>query len=332
MTGESDAPETPAAARLLEARVPDACAGQRLDRVLAVVFPQYSRSVLQRWLGEGRVRLDDRIPRQRDRVHGGQRVVLEVPPPATVRAQAEALPLRVMYRDADVVVIDKPAGLVVHPGAGNPNGTLVNALLHHFPDLAVLPRAGVVHRLDKGTSGVLVVARNEAARRHLIEALKARGVRREYVAVTRGVLIAGGTVKTGIGRHRTDRLRMSVSERGRPAVTHYRVAARYRAHSLLNVSLETGRTHQIRVHLAHLGHPIVGDPLYGGRLSVPAGATERLAAALHALRRQALHARRLVFAHPATGAEMPFESPLPPDMTELIDALAEDASVHGRHE
>jgi 23S rRNA pseudouridine1911/1915/1917 synthase len=242
-------------------------------------------------------------------------------------SEPQDIPLHVLYRDDEVVVIDKPAGLVVHPGAGNPDRTLVNALLHHFPELAALPRAGVVHRLDKDTSGVLVVARSESARRCLVDALKAREVKREYLAVVRGVVIAGGTVDAGIGRHRSDRLRMSVSERGRPAVTHYRVAARYRAHTLLAVQLETGRTHQIRVHLAYIGHPIVGDPLYGGRLSIPAGARDRLATVLHGFRRQALHARRLSFAHPVSGRKMTFDSEPPPDMRELIAALADDAAA-----
>jgi len=224
-----------------------------------------------------------------------------------------------------VLVVDKPAGLVVHPGAGNPAHTLQNALLGLDPRLRELPRAGIIHRLDKDTSGLLVVARTLAAHTCLTRQLMARTVEREYLAVCVGVMTGGGTVDEPIGRHRTDRLRMAVRHDGRRAVTHYRLIERFRGHTYLKVKLETGRTHQIRLHLSHLRHPIVGDPVYGGRLALPKGATPRLIAVLRAFKRQALHATRLAFDHPRTGRRMSFESPVPQDYAELLDALREDA-------
>jgi 23S rRNA pseudouridine1911/1915/1917 synthase len=312
----------------LTAQIPPEQAGRRLDQALAVVFPDFSRSQLQQWIREGRVQVDGAAPRPRDRVRGGEQVSVAVPVPEPVRWSAQDLPLDVVYEDAALLVINKPPGLVVHPGAGNPDKTLLNALLHHDPGLSQVARAGIVHRLDKDTSGLLVVARTEAARRHLAAQLKDRSLKRVYTAVVRGVLISGGTVDAPLGRHSRDRTRMAVTNRGREAVSHFRILARYRAHTLISVSLETGRTHQIRVHLAHQGHPIVGDPVYGGRLILPRGADERLVAILRGFKRQALHAQTLGLVHPTTGESMSFSRPVPADMQALIDALAEDARVH----
>jgi 23S rRNA pseudouridine1911/1915/1917 synthase len=241
---------------------------------------------------------------------------------------AEDIALDILYEDDAVFVLDKPAGLVVHPGAGNPAGTLVNALLHRDPALATLPRAGIVHRLDKDTSGVMVVARTLPAHTALVAQLSARDVHRQYLAVVVGALVAGGTAEGAIDRHPRDRLRMAVREDGREAVTHYRLRERFRAHTALECRLETGRTHQIRVHMAHLKHPIVGDPLYGGPLKLPRGATPELVEALRGFRRQALHAEVLEFAHPLTGAPVRCSAPVPADLRDLLQALRADAAVH----
>jgi 23S rRNA pseudouridine1911/1915/1917 synthase len=309
--------------------IPVHLAGKRLDQALAELFPEYSRSRLAGWIKDGRVLLDAQRPRPREKVLGGEEVSIELEPEIQTTLSGEPIALSLVYEDADILVIDKPVGLVVHPGAGNPNGTLVNALLFHDPGLAALPRAGVVHRLDKDTTGLMVVARSLRAHKALVEQLQARTVSREYQAIVQGVLTAGGTIEAPIGRHPVDRTRMAVRENGRAAVTHYRVIERYRHHSLLRVMLETGRTHQIRVHMAQLRHAIVGDPVYGGRLAVPRGATLRLGEALRALRRQALHACRLCLVHPVTGVPMSWDSPLPGDMQALVEALREDARLNG---
>ena len=313
------------------ATVPQSAAGRRLDAVLAELFPDHSRSRLAGWIKSGEVPVDGRPARPRDPVRGGEAVVLSAVPERQVRAEPEAIALRLLHEDADVLVIDKPAGLVVHPGAGNPTGTLVNALLHFDPALATLPRAGIVHRLDKDTSGVMMVARTPAAHTALVAQLAAREVRRQYLAVVVGALVSGGTADAAIDRHPRDRIRMAVREDGRPAVTHFRLRERFRAHTLLECRLETGRTHQIRVHMAHLKHPIVGDPLYGGPLRLPKGAGEGLVEALRGFRRQALHAEVLEFAHPASGATVRCEAAMPGDMAALVAALREDArSVAGQ--
>jgi 23S rRNA pseudouridine1911/1915/1917 synthase len=314
----------------IELVLPAASAGQRLDQALARLLPQYSRARIQDWIREGRVTLDGRIPRGRDTVRGGEKVELHVMDSPAGDWQAEAIPLQVVYEDDDILVIDKPAGLVVHPGAGNPEGTLLNALLHHVPVLDKLPRAGIVHRLDKETSGLLVVAKSEPARLRLIQQLKDRSLSREYLALVQGVVLAGGKVDAPIGRHASARTRMAVSTRGKPAVSHYRVEKKFRAHTLLRVKLESGRTHQIRVHMAHLKHPLVGDPVYGGRLHLPKGSGESLINALRSFKRQALHATRLGLVHPVTGKAIHWESPMPQDMQELITVLEQDARVkHG---
>ena len=310
----------------LQTVVPPERAGLRLDQALAALFPEYSRSRISAWIRDGRVLVDGRVPRPRDRIAGGERVRVEAVVEDTVADRPQAIPLAIVFEDGAIIVLDKPPGLVVHPAAGNREGTLLNALLHHAPELAQVPRAGIVHRLDKETSGLLVVARTIEAHTRLVEALKAREVGREYLAVVQGVVTAGGTIDEPLGRHPVDRKRMAVSERGKPAITHYRVERRFRAHTLLRVRLETGRTHQIRVHMAHIRHPIVGDPVYGGRPRLPAGATPALGAALRGFRRQALHAARLTLEHPVTGETMSFAAPLPEDMRALIAALADDAS------
>ncbi len=304
--------------------VPEALAGLRTDRALARLFPDLSRTRLRAWLEAGLVRLDGRSPRPRDPVRGGEHVVLDVVLAPVAEDRPEPIPLRIVHEDETLIVLDKPPGLVVHPAAGNPAGTLVNALLHHDAALAALPRAGIVHRLDKDTSGLMVVARTPAAHKALVAALARREVMREYEAVVRGVMTAGGTVEAPIGRHPVRRQRQAVVPGGRPAVTHYRVMERFRAHTRVRVRLETGRTHQIRVHMAHIGHPVVGDPLYGGRPVLPRGATPELAAALRGFRRQALHAVRLALRHPATGEPCAWQAPLPADMAALVAVLRAD--------
>ena len=301
--------------------IPPESAGLRLDQALARLLPQYSRARLQEWIREARVTLDGRTPRGRDTVHGGEKVELCIAEAPAGDWQAQAIPLHIVYEDDEILVIDKPAGLVVHPGAGNPEGTLLNALLHHTPALNKLPRAGIVHRLDRETSGLLVVAKTERARLDLIRQLKERTLSREYLALVQGVVVAGGKVDAPIGRHVSARTRMAVSSRGKPAVSHYRVEKKFPAHTLLRVKLESGRTHQIRVHMAHLKHPLVGDPVYGGRLRLPKAASETLVESLHGFKRQALHATRLGLVHPVSGKYMSWESPLPEDMRALIEVL-----------
>jgi 23S rRNA pseudouridine1911/1915/1917 synthase len=309
----------------LEQRIPDAQRGQRLDQALAVLFPDYSRTRLKAWIEGGQVQVDGAPARPRDLVRGGE--VVRVTPLAEpqVEVAPEAIALDVVHEDEALFVINKPPGLVVHPGAGNPRSTLQNALLALDPSLVQLPRAGIVHRLDKDTSGLLVVARTPAAHLALTRALAGHEVEREYEAVVIGVLTAGGTVDAPIDRHPVDRLRMAVRQSGRAAVSHYRVVERFRAQTHVRVRLESGRTHQIRVHMTHAGFPLVGDPLYGRRLVLPKAATPRLVATLQAFRRQALHAARLSFEHPATHESVEFRAPLPADLVDLLDALREDA-------
>ena len=314
------------------ALVPATAAGRRLDAVLAELFPEYSRSRLSAWIKAGQVTVDGAPARPRDPVHGGETIVLDAVEEVQTHAVAEDIPLDVLYEDEHVFVLDKPAGLVVHPGAGNPAGTLVNALLHRDPALDKLPRAGIVHRLDKDTSGVMVVARTLQAHTALVAQLSAREVHRQYLAIVVGALVSGGTADAALDRHPRDRLRMAVREDGKDAVTHYRLRERFRAHTALECRLETGRTHQIRVHMAHLKHPIVGDPLYGGSLRLPKGASEDLIAALRGFKRQALHAEVLAFAHPVTGEAIRCEAPVPADMQALMALLREDAAAHAEAE
>ena len=304
--------------------LPASAAGLRLDQALARALPQYSRARLQGWIEAGAVRVDGRQPRTKDKVLGGEQVQVAARLQADRRVAPEAQPLAVVHQDRALFVINKPAGMVVHPGAGNPRHTLQNALLALDPKLAVVPRAGLVHRLDKDTSGLLVVARTPEAHARLVEALAERRIERSYLAICTGAMTGGGTVDAPLGRHRAQRTRMAVRSDGREAVTHYRIVKRYRAHTLVRVQLETGRTHQIRVHLAHIGYPIVGDPVYLGRRRLPAGCSPALAAALGAFPRQALHAARLALAHPMTGRALQWEAPLPDDLQGLLKALDDD--------
>jgi 23S rRNA pseudouridine1911/1915/1917 synthase len=309
----------------LSARIPPDLDGKRLDQALAVLFADITRSRLQQWIAEERVRLNGRLPRKRDRVGKGDRIEIHVPQPPENDWPPQRIPLRIVHEDEALLVVDKPPGLVVHPGAGNPDMTLLNALLAYLPGLKTLPRAGIVHRLDKETSGLLAVAKTEIARQKLIRQLAARSIEREYVAIVVGKMISGGTVEAPIGRHARQRTRMAVTERGKEAITHYRVLKRYLAHTLIQVKLESGRTHQIRVHLAHVGFPVLGDPLYGGRFKVPRGCSDQLADTLRGFKRQALHAAKLALDHPVSGERMQWAASVPSDMHTLMEVLAEDA-------
>ncbi len=306
---------------LLQGQIPPELAGQRLDQALVALFPDYSRARLQSWIREGAVLVDGRGCRPRDPAQEGARVVVQTSLTEDSPWQAEALPITVVYQDDALLVVDKPAGLVVHPAAGNYAGTLVNALLHFAPELAAVPRAGLVHRLDKDTTGLLVVARTLTSHCALVAQLKERAFLREYQAVVNGELVAGGTVDAPLGRHPQDRKRMAVVASGRPAITHYRIATRFPAHTHLTLRLETGRTHQIRVHLSHIRYPLVGDPVYGGRPRLPPGCSGVLAERLQQFPRQALHAAQLGLTHPVSGAFLTWQSPLPADMATLLAQL-----------
>ncbi len=311
--------------QVIDVEIPPELAGQRLDSALARLLPQHSRTRIKGWIDAGAVLMGKLPCKPRDRVDAGARVrvhmTLDMPQPQVL---PEAIALRLVHEDADVLVIDKPAGLVVHPGAGNPRHTLQNALLGFDPSLAALPRAGLIHRLDKDTSGLLVVARNAESQTSLSRQLAARSMSREYRALCVGVMTAGGTIDAPIGRNRSDRLRMAVRESGRPAVTHYRVLERFRAHTYLSVKLETGRTHQIRLHFSHLKYPIVGDPVYGGRFAQPRNAAPACVDILRAFKRQALHAASLGFDHPRTGKRLSLQCEVPEDFAGLLQALRDD--------
>jgi 23S rRNA pseudouridine1911/1915/1917 synthase len=302
-------------------RIGLAMAGRRLDQVLAEALPEFSRSRLQQWIDTGCVLVDGATRRRRDKVHGGEEVRILLIPESRNECDAQDIPLEVLFEDDHLLIINKPAGLVVHPAAGNPDGTLQNALLHRVPELDQVPRAGIVHRLDKDTTGLLAIAKTLQSHKSLVEQLQRRSVHREYRALVLGVLVAGGTVGAPIGRHPFQRTKMAVVPGGRPAVTQYGVLERLDAHTLLSVRLETGRTHQIRVHMAHIRHPLVGDRTYGGRPRPPRGASSRLATALQEFPRQALHAIALGLEHPQTGEAMRWEIPMAQDMDELLGSL-----------
>lgn len=309
----------------LQAVVPPELAGARLDQAAARLFAEYSRERLKEWIQDGQLTLDGRIARPKDKVMGGEQLTVAATLADETRAGAEDIPLDIVHEDEHVLVINKPAGLVVHPGAGNPQGTLMNALLHHDPSLAQLPRAGIVHRLDRDTTGLMVVARNLIAHASLVDQLADKRVYREYEAVVYGNMTGGGSVDQPIDRHPHDRVRMAVVPGGRPAVTHYRVLLRFPNHTHVRLQLETGRTHQIRVHMAHIGYPLVGDPVYA-RLRFPKGASPELLEELKGFQRQALHARRLGFVHPATGESCLWECELPADFMHLLQVLKQDAT------
>jgi 23S rRNA pseudouridine1911/1915/1917 synthase len=302
------------------------CSGMRLDQAAAQLFPEFSRARLQQWIKDGELLVDGTAARGKDKVLGGEELALQRPEEVAVAYEAETLPLDIVHEDESILVINKPVGLVVHPAAGNYTGTLLNGLLAHLPELAALPRAGIVHRLDKDTSGLMVVAKTLEAHQDLVAQLQERTVSRLYDAIVQGVVTAGGTVDAPIGRHPANRQKRAVSEApdARPAVTHYRVKGRYRAHTHLQCKLETGRTHQIRVHLSHIGFPIVGDQAYGGRMKPPKGAAPELLDFLQHFKRQALHARALGFEHPDTGAFVEWETELPQDMQQLLVLLEQD--------
>jgi len=312
------------------ARIPPSAAGRRFDQALAELFPDYSRSRLTAWVKSGDVLLDGVVVLPRYIVRGDEVVTLHAQPTQAVELAPESIALDIRYEDAEVLVINKPAGLVVHPGAGQPGGTLQNALLHHDARLAEIPRAGIVHRLDKDTSGLMVVARTLRAHTALVEQLQARAVHRQYEAVAFGAMIAGGKVDAPVGRHPHDRVKQAVVEEdsGRAAVTHYRVRERFRAHTLVECRLETGRTHQIRVHMAHIRHPLVGDAVYGSRLKLPKAATPELVEALRTFRRQALHAEKLEFEHPKTRKPVSVIAERPADLEQLVRTLREDSALN----
>jgi len=311
------------------AQVPVSAAGKRFDQVLAELFSEYSRSRLAEWIKSGDALLDGAVVAPRQRVAGGETVSLAAEPTQEVPLAPEDIPLDIRYQDEHLLVINKPVGLVVHPGAGNPSGTLQNALLHFDARLTEIPRAGIVHRLDKDTSGLMVVARTLQAHSALVALLSERDIHRQYAAVVMGAMISGGSVDAPIGRHPHDRVKQAVvlGPSGKPAITHYRVRERYRGHTLVQCTLETGRTHQIRVHMAHVRHPLVGDTVYAGGFRMPRGASPEFAEALRAFKRQALHAEKLEFVHPISGEALSFEVPIPEDMQGLIEALRADAAL-----
>ncbi|ARD45421.1 23S rRNA pseudouridine(1911/1915/1917) synthase RluD [Colwellia sp. PAMC 21821] len=309
--------------------VPESCLGKRFDQTLAEMFPDYSRSRLKEWILAGHVTVDGVVVDvPREKMFGGELIAIDTEVESEVRFQAQDLPLNIVYEDDDILVINKPAGFVVHPGAGNPDGTVLNALLHHCPQLDVVPRAGIVHRLDKDTTGLMVVAKTIAAQTNLVESLQAREITREYEAIASGIMTAGGLVDEPIGRHATKRTHMAVTFSGRPSITHYRVMEKFRLHTRLRLRLETGRTHQIRVHMAHITHPLVGDPVYGGRPRPPKNASEELRELLRQFKRQALHAAMLSLFHPITGEQMTWHADVPDDMVALADMLRKDTKIH----
>ena len=313
----------------LSATIAESQLGQRLDQALAELFPDYSRSRIKEWILDDRVQVNGKvINKAKEKVLGGEQISIDALIEEDTRWEPQDIPLDVVYEDEDILVINKPRGLVVHPGAGNPDGTILNALLYRYPEIADVPRAGIVHRLDKDTTGLMVVAKTVPAQTHLVDALQRREITREYEAVAVGRMTAGGMVEEPISRHPTKRTHMAVHPMGKPAVTHYRIMEHFRAHTRLRLRLETGRTHQIRVHMAHINHPLIGDQLYGGRSRPLKGATEEFFEVMRKFDRQALHATMLRLYHPISGIQMEWHAPLPDDMVELINALKADAELH----
>ncbi|EKD54830.1 MAG: hypothetical protein ACD_60C00041G0021 [uncultured bacterium] len=308
--------------------VPEDLKGMRLDQALAKLLPNFSRTQIQTWIKEGAVLVNHQQPKTRDLVRGSEEIVVHAAQKTWGPWQAEPIILNIVHEDDALLIINKPTGMVVHPAAGNPSNTLLNALLHHVPSLNQLPRAGMIHRLDKDTSGLLVIAKTQPAFIHLSRQMKARSIARIYQAIVNGVLISGGTINEPISRHPIQRKQMAVNPSGKNAITHYRVVEKYRHHTRIKVQLETGRTHQIRVHMAYIQHAILGDQTYGGRLQLPRGASQTLIEMLRTFKHQALHAAELGLIHPLTEKEMRFTASLPDDMQKLIEVLKADAKHH----
>jgi len=314
----------------LTASIPDALSGERLDRIAAELFPDYSRSVLQSWIKTGELKVDGKNSKSKDKYYAGAKLTLVAQLENNEQWIAEDIPLTVVYEDNELLVINKPADWVVHPAAGNPKGTIMNAILHYHPEASTLPRAGIVHRLDKDTTGLMVVAKTLSAHHALVKQLQKRDIKREYEALVYGEMTGGGTVDEPIGRHPHHRTRMAVEPfHGKEAVTHYRVKTRYHGITHIDVSLETGRTHQIRVHMSHIKYPIVGDTTYAGRNRIPMGASQTLSDALKMFPRQALHARRLGLFHPSGGKYLEWEAELPDDMQNLLNILKTENQASG---
>ncbi|SFV79919.1 Ribosomal large subunit pseudouridine synthase D [hydrothermal vent metagenome] len=303
--------------------IPDRLIGQRIDASIAKMLPDYSRSKITAWVRSGAALINDKTFKPKEKVLGGEIVALTIKQEKTNDWQAEDIPLDIVFEDDDIIVVNKPVGLVTHPGAGNWTGTLANALLHFDPNLANLDRVGIVHRLDKNTSGLMVVARSELAQKNLVEQLQTHSVSREYSAIVYGHMISGGTVDEPIGRDPKDRIKQAVVEDGKDAVTHYRVIDRFAHHTHVKAILETGRTHQIRVHMSYIDHPLIADPMYGGKIRFPKKADEQLKDVLKGFKRQALHAKKLTLTHPISGEEMSWKAPLPQDLQDLLKALQE---------
>lgn len=314
---------------ILSAEVRPEQMGQRLDQTLAELFPDYSRSRLKTWIEGDLVLVNGQVNNvPRSKVYGGEQVEITVEVDDETRFEAENIPLDIVYEDEHILVINKPKDLVVHPGAGNPKGTVLNALLYHYPEIAEVPRAGIVHRLDKDTTGLMVVAKTIPAQTKLVRDLQKRKITREYEAIASGIMTKGGTVDQPMARHPTKRTHMAVHPLGKPAVTHYRIMERFRDYTRLRLRLETGRTHQIRVHMAHIAHPLLGDQTYGGRPRPPKNASEELMRVMREFKRQALHAVMLRLAHPISGEMMEWYAPLPADFVELVEALKADYQLH----
>lgn len=305
----------------LHGTIPENFAGKRIDQALAELFPQYSRMRLKNWLDSGQILVNSQPQKPKNKVVGGEIIKIDATIDNETTDEAENIPLNIIFEDDAIIIINKPAGMVVHPAAGNRSNTLLNALLFHSPECAKLPRAGIIHRIDKETSGLLVIAKTLEAQTDLVKQLQAREITREYEAIVQGVLTGGGKISEPIGRHPHHRTKMAVVEGGKPAVTHYWIIERFQSYTHIRVRLETGRTHQIRVHMAHIHHPIVGDPTYNSRMKLPKGAPDELIDALKDFKRQALHARRLEFIHPVTKKSVAFETDLPEDMEKLLKLL-----------
>ena len=305
--------------------IPEEMSGKRLDQALAKLLPEHSRARLQGWIRDGYVLIDKKLMRPRDKIQGGEQVEIRAEIEVQISASPENIPLQIVFEDEYLIIINKPAGLIVHPGAGNPQHTLMNALLHHDQKLEQVPRAGIVHRLDKDTSGLLVIARTPQSHTSLVKQLQTRDMHREYVTIVSGTMTAGGTIDQPIGRHPKHRTRMAIVKNGRTAITHYRIIRKYRHHTQLQVNLETGRTHQIRVHMTWHHHPIIGDPVYGTKKQLVKGMDSNLANIVTAFPRQALHARAIQLLHPHSDELMTWEAPIPEDITALIDSLELDA-------